>query len=59
MKAGKIHNTCMSACQYAKEMKRAWSNKPRKDRNDILVPMKPGQVISVGQLVSPTPGLIW
>ncbi|KAI2494626.1 hypothetical protein MHU86_19904 [Fragilaria crotonensis] len=50
--------TC-SACLYAKATKRPWRNKPRKDGDDDdAKPTKPGQVVSVDQLVSPTPGLI-
>ncbi|KAI2494618.1 hypothetical protein MHU86_19896 [Fragilaria crotonensis] len=50
--------TC-SACLYAKATKRPWRNKPRKDGDDEdSKPTKPGQVVSVNQLVSPTPGLI-
>ena len=50
--------TC-SACLYAKATKQPWRNKPRKDGDDDdAKPTKPGQVVSVDQLVSPTPGLI-
>jgi hypothetical protein len=49
--------TC-SACLYAKETKRPWQSKPKKNGNDGLKPTKPGQVASVVQLVSPTPGSI-
>ena len=46
-----------SACQYAKATKRKWRPKTAKDHNPDS-PTKPGQVVSVDQLVSPTPGLI-
>ena len=49
--------TC-SACLYAKATKRPWRSKPKKDGDDGNKPTKPGQVVSVNQLVSPTPGLI-
>jgi hypothetical protein len=49
--------TC-SACLYAKATKRPWRSKPKKNGDDGLKPTKPGQVVSVDQLVSPTPGLI-
>lgn len=49
--------TC-SACLYAKATKRPWRSKPKKDGNHGNKPTKPGQVVSVNQLVSPTPGLI-
>jgi Reverse transcriptase (RNA-dependent DNA polymerase) len=49
--------TC-SACLYAKATKRPWRNKPMKNGDGGTKPTKPGQVVSVDQLVSPTPGLI-
>jgi len=49
--------TC-SACLYAKATKRPWRSKPKKNGDDGDKPTKPCQVISVNQLVSPTPGLI-
>jgi hypothetical protein len=49
--------TC-SACLYAKATKRPWRSKPKKNGNDGDKPTKPGQVVSVDQLVSPTPRLI-
>jgi hypothetical protein len=45
-------------CLYAKATKRPWQSKPKKTGNDGLKPTRPGQVVSVDQLVSPTPGLI-
>ena len=46
-----------SACLYGKVTKRAWQSKQGKQsqRNKTL---KPGEVISVNQMVSPVPGLI-
>lgn len=49
--------TC-SACLYAKATKRPWRSKPLKNGDDEAKPSKPGQVVSVDQLVSPTPGII-
>jgi hypothetical protein len=46
-----------SACMYAKASRRPWRGKPRKDYVPHK-PKKPGEVVSVDQLVSPTPGLI-
>ena len=48
-----------SACLYAKATRKPWRGKPRlaNDESDER-PIKPGQVVSVDQLVSPTPGLI-
>ena len=46
-----------SACLYGKATKRAWQSKQERQskRNQVL---KPGQVISVDQMVRPVPGLI-
>jgi hypothetical protein len=49
--------TC-SACLYSKATKRPWRNKTTKTDQNDNAPTKPGQVVSVDQLVSPTPGLI-
>ncbi len=50
--------TCL-ACLYSKATKRPWRNKPRtRSDDDETQPTKPGEVVSVDQLVSPTPGLI-
>ena len=48
--------TC-SACLYGKATKRAWRSKQerQRQRNQTL---KPGDVISVNQMMSPVPGLI-
>jgi hypothetical protein len=47
-----------SACMYAKATKRPWRSKTRKNEHDPDKPPKPGDVVSVDQLVSPVPGLI-
>jgi hypothetical protein len=48
-----------SACLYAKATRKPWRSKPRtRNAEDAMEPSKPGQVVSVDQLVSPTPGLI-
>ena len=46
-----------SVCLYGKATKRAWRSKQEKQRqcNNTL---KPGEVISADQMVSPVPGLI-
>ena len=49
--------TC-SACLYAKMTKRRWRDKTRKNNEETYTPTRPGEVVSVDQLVSPTPGLI-
>ena len=46
-----------SACQYAKATRRPWRAKTASS-HDRTTPSKPGEVISVDQLVSPVPGLI-
>ena len=46
-----------SACQYAKATKRAWRPRTAKNYKPVRA-VKPGDVVSVDQLVSPTPGLI-
>jgi Reverse transcriptase (RNA-dependent DNA polymerase) len=48
-----------SACLFSKMTRKPWRGKPssRSIRENEL-PQKPGQVVSVDQLVSPTPGLI-
>ena len=46
-----------SACLYRKATKRAWRSKQEKQRHRNKT-LKPGEVISVDQMVSPVPGLI-
>ena len=46
------------ACYYAKATKRRWQNKSQKRYKPPLSPTKPGEVVSVDQMVSPTPGII-
>ena len=46
-----------SACLYGKATKRAWRSKQGKQRKRNKT-LKPGEVISVDQMVSPVPGLI-
>jgi hypothetical protein len=47
-----------TACQFAKATRRRWRDKTKSNWNDAKKPTQPGQVVSVDQLVSPTPGLI-
>ena len=48
-----------SVCQYAKATCCQWRTKSCKNHQDVWEhPTKPGQCMSVDQLVSPTPGLI-
>ena len=48
--------TC-SACLYGKATKRAWQSKQERQRQ-WYQDLKPGDIISVNQMVSPVPGLI-
>ena len=47
-----------SACLYAKAIKRQWRHRTPNNKDESSKPTKPGERISVDQLVSPTPGLI-
>jgi hypothetical protein len=49
--------TC-SSCLYAKATKRKWRSRSSDNKDEAAKPTKPGQCVSVDQLVSPTPGLI-
>ena len=46
------------ACYYDKSTKRPWQHKSQKQYKTPPSPTKPGDVVSVDQMVSPTPGLI-
>ena len=46
------------ACAYAKMIKRPWRNKPEKEYVSPKAKLKPGDVVSVDQLVSPVPGFV-
>ena len=46
-----------TACMYAKAVKRKWRDKTRKD-HEVTSRTRPGECVSVDQLVSPTPGLV-
>ena len=46
------------ACAYAKMVRRPWRNKPIRQNENNEITLKPGEVISVDQLVSPVPGFI-
>ena len=49
--------TC-SACLFARATKRPWRGKTRRDADNDETPTAVGEVVSVDQLESPTPGLI-
>ena len=46
-----------TACMFAKQTRRPWRSKQARNYH-ITKPTKPGEVVSVDQMVSPTPGLI-
>jgi len=47
-----------SACLFAKATRRRWRDKRRRDWTEKRTAIGPGEVVSVDQLVSPTPGLV-
>ena len=47
-----------SACLYAKAIKKQWKYQTAKNRAVPNKPTKSGHLVSVDQLVSPTPGLV-
>jgi hypothetical protein len=47
-----------SACLYAKAIRRQWRHRTPNNKIESRKPTKPGERISVDQMVSPTPGLI-
>ena len=50
--------TC-SACLFAKAQRKPWRSKTAKNQLSLeQMPRRPGQVVSVDQLKSPTPGLV-
>eukprot|EP00980_Cylindrotheca_fusiformis_P027090 scaffold18764_cov144-Cylindrotheca_fusiformis.AAC.1 len=52
------HTPACTACMFAKATRRQWRNKRRKHWSETHAAESPGEVVSVDQLVSPTPGLI-
>ena len=47
-----------TACLYGKATKRKWRDKNADNESEAYVPTRPGEVVSVDQLISSTPGLI-
>ena len=45
-------------CAYGKAHRKPWRRKGTKNRRQIKTAIKPGQVISIDQLISPTPGFV-
>lgn len=46
------------ACLFAKATRRQWRNKRKKDWTNPREANKPGEIVSVDQLISPIPGLV-
>ena len=53
-----IPTSACLACHYYKATKRPWRHNYHKQYKPPPSPNKPGEVVSVDQMVSPTPGLI-
>jgi transposase InsO family protein len=47
-----------TACLYGKATKRKWRSKHADNMKESYVPTKPGEVISIDQMISPTAGLV-
>jgi len=47
-----------SACMFAKATKKKWRDKSSNNKDEATKPQRPGEVVSVDQMVSPTPGLV-
>jgi hypothetical protein len=47
-----------SACLYSKATRRQWRHRNSNNKDEAVTPIEPGDVVSVDQLISPTPGLI-
>lgn len=47
-----------AACMYGKATKRQWRHKSPHNKAESVEPTRPGQVVSVDQMKSPTPGFV-
>jgi hypothetical protein len=47
-----------TACLYGKATKRKWRHKHSDNDHEAYVPTRPGEVVSIDQMISPTPGLV-
>ena len=47
-----------SACLYAKQTRRPWRQNPLKHKPNNETNLTPSEVVSVDQMVSPTPGFV-
>ena len=57
-KFAKCRQPVCAACMYGKATKRQWRHKTPNNKDESFVPTKPGQVVYVDLLRSPTPGFI-
>jgi len=47
-----------AACMYGKATKQQWHHKSPHNKAESVTPTRPGQVVSVDQMKSPTPGFV-
>ena len=47
-----------AACAYGKATRKPWRSRITNNREETEVPKSPGEVVSVDQMISPTPGLV-
>jgi hypothetical protein len=57
-KLAKCWQPVCAACMYGKATKRQWRHKSPHNNDESVTPTRPGQVVSVDQMKSPTPGFI-
>ena len=57
-KFGQIKMPFCAACAYGKATRRPWRSRSTNNKDEAWKPTKPGEVVSVDQMISPTPGLI-
>ena len=47
-----------ASCAYGKQIRKGWRSKTSNNKEEATRPTRPGECISVDQLISPTPGII-
>jgi hypothetical protein len=47
-----------TACLYGKATKRKWRHKHSDNEKEAYVPTRPGEIVSIDQMISPTAGLV-
>ena len=57
-KYGRVKMPFCAACAHGKATRRPWRSRSTNNKDEAWKPTKPGEVVSVDQLISPTPGLI-